>query len=250
MPASDDFGAEQVVHVERADQPVALVDHQQLVDLVLLHQLHGLDRQRLRANGFGPGRHEAVDGGGMEVGAFLQRAAQIAVGEDAAHASGFVHYRGHPHAAAGHLDHRVHGRHAVLDARHVIAAAHDVGDVHQRLAGGWLRAKSSAEKPRALSSATASASPSARAAVVLAVGARLWGQASCSTAASRSTSAWRASAESACPVMAINFAPRRFTSGTISSSSSLEPEYEMATNTSPLSIIPRSPWLASAGCTK
>src|SRR5437867_1885042 len=160
MPASDDFGAEQVVHVERADQPVALVDHQQLVDLVPLHQLHGLDRQRLGANGFGPGRHEAVDGDGMEVGAFLQRAVQLAVG------------------------------------------------------------------------------------------ARLWGQASCSTAASRSTSASRASAESARPVMAINFAPRRFTSGTISSSSSLDPEYEMATNTSPLSIIPRSPWLASAGCTK
>src|SRR5437016_1316432 len=88
MPASDDFGAEQVVHVERADQPVALVDHQQLVDLVPLHELHGLDRQSFRANGFGSGRHEAVDGGGMEVGAFLQRAAQIAVGEDAAHAAG------------------------------------------------------------------------------------------------------------------------------------------------------------------
>ena len=71
----------------------------------------------------------------MEVGAFLQRAAQIAVGEDAAHASSFVHDRGHPHAAAGHLDHRLHGRHAVLDARHVIAAAHDLGNVHQRLAG-------------------------------------------------------------------------------------------------------------------
>src|SRR5437588_55821 len=139
MPASDDFGAEQVVHVERADQPVALVDHQQLIDLVPLHQLHGLDRQRLRADGLGLHRHQAVDGGGM------------------------------------------------------------------------------------------------------AVGARLWGQASCSTAESSSASASRASAESARPVMAINFAPRRFTSGTISSSSSLEPEDEMAMNTSPLSIMPRSP---------
>ena len=50
---------------------------------------------------------------------------------------------------------------------------------------GCERAKSSAPKPRASSSATASASPSASAAVVLAVGARLSGQASSSTRASR-----------------------------------------------------------------
>ena len=98
---------------------------------------------------------------------------------------------------------------------------------------GWLRAKSSAEKPRLSSSATASASPSASAAVVLAVGARLCGQASCATAASRCTSASRASADSGLPVSAISLAPRRFTSGTICSSSSLAPEYEMAMNTSP-----------------
>src|SRR3954469_15221680 len=50
--------------------------------------------------------------------------------------------------------------------------------------------------------------------------------------------------------MAMSLAPRRFTSGTMESSSSLEPEYEMAMNTSPPSTMPRSPWLASAGCTK
>src|SRR5688572_24697523 len=115
---------------------------------------------------------------------------------------------------------------------------------------GWLRAKSSAEKPRLSSSATARASPSASAAVVLAVGARLCGQASCATAASRCTSASRASADSGLPVSAISLAPRRFTSGTICSSSSLAPEYEMAMNTSPPSTMPRSPWLASAGWTK
>ena len=89
---------------------------------------------------------------------------------------------------------------------------------------GWLRAKSSEVKPCASSRATASASPSASAAVVLAVGARLSGQASSRTRASRCTSASRASADSALPVMAISLAPRRFTSGTMSSSSSLPPE--------------------------
>src|SRR5256885_419063 len=50
---------------------------------------------------------------------------------------------------------------------------------------GWARAKSCSSKPRASSKATARASPSASAAVVLAVGARFSGQASCATPAAR-----------------------------------------------------------------
>ena len=57
--------------------------------------------------------------------------------------------------------------------------------VDMRLPPGWERAKSSSVKPRASSTAMASASPMASAAVVLAVGARLSGQASCATRASR-----------------------------------------------------------------
>ena len=52
---------------------------------------------------------------------------------------------------------------------------------------GWERAKSASVKPRALSSVTASASPMASAAVVLAVGARFSGQASAGTPMSRCT---------------------------------------------------------------
>ena len=115
---------------------------------------------------------------------------------------------------------------------------------------GCERAKSSAAKPRASSRATASASPSASAAVVLAVGARFSGQASSATAASRWASAWRASGESDLPVIAIRRAPWRLTSGTIISSSSLEPEFDSASTTSSGVIMPRSPWAASAACTK
>src|SRR5512146_639732 len=42
---SDDFCAEQVVHVERPDELVAIIDHDKLVDLVAFHQLHSLDRE-------------------------------------------------------------------------------------------------------------------------------------------------------------------------------------------------------------
>src|SRR5229473_1655003 len=73
---------------------------------------------------------------------------------------------------------------------------------------GWARAKSCSSKPRASSKATARASPSASAAVVLAVGARFRGQASCATPASRCTSASLASVESGLPVTAMSFAPR------------------------------------------
>ena len=78
---------------------------------------------------------------------------------------------------------------------------------------GWERAKSSTENPRASSTVSASASPSASAAVVLAVGASPSGQASVSTLASRCTSAACASDECSLPVSAISLAPCRFRCG-------------------------------------
>ncbi|CFN75573.1 Uncharacterised protein [Bordetella pertussis] len=60
--------------------------------------------------------------------------------------------------------------------------------------------------------------------MVLAVGARLSGQASWDTLASRCTSARRASSDSALPVMAISPAPMRRTTGRMVSSSWPVPE--------------------------
>lgn len=88
------------------------------------------------------------------------------------------------------------------------------------------------------------------AASVLAVGARLSGQASCSTAQSSRMSACRARVESVRPVMLMSVAPRRLTCGTMRVSSSVSPELDRARNTSSRVTMPRSPWLASAGCTK
>ena len=115
---------------------------------------------------------------------------------------------------------------------------------------GCERAKSSLPKPRASSSATASASPRASAAVVLAVGARFSGQASCRAPAYRWMSAYWASGDSASPVRAMRAAPTRLTCGTMVISSSVRPELDSAMNTSCAVTMPRSPWLASAGCTK
>ena len=115
---------------------------------------------------------------------------------------------------------------------------------------GCERAKSSARKPRASSSATARASPSASCTVVLVVGARLSGQASRSTLLSSTMSAWRARVDCAPPVMATSGTPRRRSMGRMAVSSVLSPLLEMASTRSCGVTMPRSPWLASAGCTK
>src|SRR5690606_1975176 len=115
---------------------------------------------------------------------------------------------------------------------------------------GWEKAKSSAVKPRASSSAMANASPSTRLAVVDDVGARLSGQASAATLASRLTAAALASTEAGLPVMLIRVMPRRLISGSNVTISLVVPELESASTTSSRVIMPMSPWLASAGCTK
>ena len=86
--------------------------------------------------------------------------------------------------------------------------------------------------------------------MVLAVGARLSGQASLSTAASRCTAAAVASVELARPVIAMTGVPRRLSCGKIFSISSVSPELDIAITTSSLVIMPKSPWLASPGCIK
>ena len=115
---------------------------------------------------------------------------------------------------------------------------------------GWERAKSSGRKPRASSNATARASPMASWAVVLAVGAKFRGQASRGTPQSSTRSAWRANVDCSPPVMAIKGAPRRLSTGKMAVSSPLSPLLEMASTRSSPVTMPRSPWLASAGCTK
>jgi hypothetical protein len=56
--------------------------------------------------------------------------------------------------------------------------------------------------------------------------------------------------ESGLPVIATSVTPRRRMAGRMAASSSLSPLLLMASTTSPGVTMPRSPWLASAGCTK
>ncbi len=86
--------------------------------------------------------------------------------------------------------------------------------------------------------------------VVLVVGARFSGQASRSTLQSSTRSAWRASDDCSPPVMAIRGTPWRLSMGSSTVISLLSPLLDRASSRSPRVTMPRSPWLASAGCTK
>src|ERR1043166_7860617 len=115
---------------------------------------------------------------------------------------------------------------------------------------GWRLAKSSRRNPLSTASVIASASPSASAAVVLAVGTRFNGHASSVTLQSSATSAACASVDCGAPVIAISLAPSRRIVSSSRSSSSVCPLPDSATTTSSLVITPRSPWMASPGWRK
>ena len=74
----------------------------------------------------------------------VQRAAQVAVGEDAEQATVGVDHRGHAQPLAGHFDQRFGQRRDPRDARHVVADMHDVADLQQQVAAeraGRMRAR-------------------------------------------------------------------------------------------------------------
>ena len=114
---------------------------------------------------------------------------------------------------------------------------------------GWNWWKSAAVKPRRVSSATASASPSAICMVVEVVGARPIGQASAAAGSVSATSAASASVDPARAVIATSGRPKRRECATRSASSAVSPELDRASTASPGTIMPRSPCEASAGWT-
>src|SRR5690606_21044467 len=114
---------------------------------------------------------------------------------------------------------------------------------------GWSRLKSWAPKPRRSSRATASASPSASMAVVEVVGARPIGQASGRGGSTSVRSAACARVLSARPTIARSAIEKRRVYATMSASSGVSPELDRASTASSAVIMPRSPWLASAGWT-
>ena len=239
---SDDPRPEQVVQMQRADQPLRIVDDQQLgnlwapVSIVSTQSTarrSARDRARRRASS--RRRHLTARTSRTRV----EAAAQIAVGEDSRDAPVGVDDGGHAHALAAHFDDRL--RRASRSMRHTgsrVAGAHDVGDTRQQPPAAALRRDASARNPRprirARRAAPAPARhPSASAAVVLAVGARpertrfgVDGGVEMHVGAPARASSAR------CRSSAMSRAPSRFRCGVSATSSSVSPEFDSMTTIS------------------
>ena len=113
---------------------------------------------------------------------------------------------------------------------------------------GCVIAKSVSAKPRASISATEMASPRTRVFIDDVVGARFSGHASRSTEISRTMRAAFARLLPAPAVSAMICASSRWNAGRRRKISSVSPEFEIRITTSLLRTMPRSPWIASAGC--
>ncbi len=74
-------------------------------------------------------------------------------------------------------------------------------------------------------------------------------QASAACGSSSATSDWRKSVEPSRPAMPISGMAKRRVWATISAISGVSPLLDRTSATSPFVTMPRSPWLASAGCT-
>ena len=72
--------AQQGVNVEGADRASPVIHHHEATDLVGLHQLRGLGRKGVGADGAGVARHHVGDRGRAHVDAGVEAAAQVAVG--------------------------------------------------------------------------------------------------------------------------------------------------------------------------
>ena len=188
----------------------AVVDHQQRVDLVRFHQLRGFDRERIGADRLRR-RASSPRRSGSRAGRSRRRRA---CGAGRRRCTGRAACRRHrpPRSCPGACG---SSRPALRSASRrrctrgtssppCMTSVMCSSRRRPSAPAGCERAKSSAVKPRASSSATASASPIASAAVVLAVGARSSGQASAGTLTSRCTSASRASVDCGRPVIAIS----------------------------------------------
>ena len=192
----------------------------------------------------------------MHVDLPVERAAQVAVGEHAERCGRRVDDHGHAEALARHLQQPLRSA-----ARRAPRAAppRRCASGRRRAAAACGRARrpdASARnparvKPRASSSATASASPM-RQRRGGAGGRREVERAGFLGHARRRGARWRRAPASsrALPVIAMSGTPRRFRCGSSTSSSGVSPELDSASTTSARVIMPRSPWLASAGCRK
>ena len=132
------------MHVERPQNVVFVVHHEQAVDLERLHQLHDLDREAVGVRGLGAACHDLGDTGLVDIHAARQHAPQVAVSEYAHQRAVAVHHAGHAEALAGHFQQRLAQARVLADLGNGGAGVHDVAHVQQQApaeAAGRMRTR-------------------------------------------------------------------------------------------------------------
>jgi hypothetical protein len=126
------LGAHQVVAVDGPAQATLGVDDKHGGDAVRLHQLGGLDGERVRRDAARSRMHDLARAQGPQVHAALNQAAQVAIGEDAQHAAVTVHDSRRTQSLGAHFAHELGEPGVGAHARHGLAAAHDVAHMGEQ----------------------------------------------------------------------------------------------------------------------
>src|SRR3546814_9588076 len=79
--------AQEVMHVQRTNRQLLVIDDYQRTDLVVFHDLQSLSGEHLGMGGLAVHGHDLVDARLANVDSLVQRTAQVAVGEDAGESS-------------------------------------------------------------------------------------------------------------------------------------------------------------------
>ena len=243
------------LRVQRADQPPGVVDDQHAGDAVLSPSARP-PRPPARRRGSAAARvHHLAGAQAAQVGAGLDQAAQVAVGEDAERPGRRRRrrrWRPGPCASSRAASRCTRVLGPTRGTR--VAGAHHVADVRQQLAARGCRPGASARSPPRESRARRAAprparrrAPSARWCWRSARGSA--GRPPVDRAVERRCRHGAPASLSAPPVIATSVTPSRLITGRMALISSLSPELEIASTRSPGVTMPRSPWLASAGWT-
>src|SRR6516164_1725058 len=129
---SDDASAHQIVHVECADEPPLGIRYRERRDAMYLHQVRGFGSELTRPDALRVRGHDGTHQRGVHVDLLIERAPQVAVGEDAEDVLPRIDHHGHAEALARHLQESGSERLIGRDARDGFTGAHQILDVQQQ----------------------------------------------------------------------------------------------------------------------
>ena len=116
------------MHIKHAGKFIVIVDYQQGVDLMLLHNPQRLGSKNVMADGLAIVGHDVFHARFPNVVVSFEHAAQITVGKDPLDFTLCAHDGRHSEPGTGHFDQRLGKSLCRSHNRHLIASVHEVVD--------------------------------------------------------------------------------------------------------------------------